>query len=342
MGIRLDNASAFQGAVISPHYDSLLVKVIAHGKDHPTAATKMSRALAEFRVRGVKVSGCRPEMPLASGSSLPLASIAGGEVTVQAVCVRGQCLHIAVGLPWAYATLDLLQGRGQGTTLSSPRWGSCPPSPHTAHGTPQPLPSQWLPLCWVQAGRRVWATWAALSSLSPAPSPSPFQKAGGREEPTGQWPLSARLTGQGCLPALGHLCFREEPWGTRSGAVSCTCGQDVAWWQAASGAAPGQVTGEWGARPPHPSPAHPCGLVLLVTPGQRTVHPSDRLGGSQAPTAFAPEGGGGSQGHRGQGRWEAGSKLGPQCPPSACPDRAPALPPSALPWHGSCSPAPLG
>ncbi|OWK17581.1 PC [Cervus elaphus hippelaphus] len=54
MGIRLDNASAFQGAVISPHYDSLLVKVIAHGKDHPTAATKMSRALAEFRVRGVK------------------------------------------------------------------------------------------------------------------------------------------------------------------------------------------------------------------------------------------------------------------------------------------------
>lgn len=58
MGIRLDNASAFQGAVISPHYDSLLVKVIAHGKDHLTAATKMSRALAEFRVRGVKVRGC--------------------------------------------------------------------------------------------------------------------------------------------------------------------------------------------------------------------------------------------------------------------------------------------
>ncbi|XP_074087062.1 pyruvate carboxylase, mitochondrial [Macrotis lagotis] len=56
MGIRLDNASAFQGALISPHYDSLLVKVIAHGKDHPTAATKMSRALAEFRVRGVKTN----------------------------------------------------------------------------------------------------------------------------------------------------------------------------------------------------------------------------------------------------------------------------------------------
>ncbi|XP_029113495.1 pyruvate carboxylase, mitochondrial isoform X1 [Scleropages formosus] len=56
MGIRLDSASAFQGAVISPHYDSLLVKVIASGKDLPTAATKMNRALAEFRVRGVKTN----------------------------------------------------------------------------------------------------------------------------------------------------------------------------------------------------------------------------------------------------------------------------------------------
>ncbi|XP_072887693.1 pyruvate carboxylase, mitochondrial-like [Hemitrygon akajei] len=55
MGIRLDTASAFQGAVISPHYDSLLVKVIAHGKDHPTAASKLNRALAEFRIRGVKL-----------------------------------------------------------------------------------------------------------------------------------------------------------------------------------------------------------------------------------------------------------------------------------------------
>lgn len=56
MGIRLDSASAFQGAVISPHYDSLLVKVIASGKDLRTAASKMSRALAEFRVRGVKTN----------------------------------------------------------------------------------------------------------------------------------------------------------------------------------------------------------------------------------------------------------------------------------------------
>lgn len=56
MGIRLDGASAFAGAIISPYYDSLLVKVIAHAADLPASCAKMNRALREFRVRGVKVS----------------------------------------------------------------------------------------------------------------------------------------------------------------------------------------------------------------------------------------------------------------------------------------------
>ncbi|OQV12880.1 Pyruvate carboxylase, mitochondrial [Hypsibius exemplaris] len=55
-GIRLDGASAFTGAVISPYYDSLLVKVIAKSKDLPSATDKMIRALREFRVRGVKTN----------------------------------------------------------------------------------------------------------------------------------------------------------------------------------------------------------------------------------------------------------------------------------------------
>ena len=58
MGIRLDSAAAFPGAVISPYYDSLLVKVIAH-KTHEGACAKMVRALQEFRIRGLKV-GCGP------------------------------------------------------------------------------------------------------------------------------------------------------------------------------------------------------------------------------------------------------------------------------------------
>ncbi|KPM02392.1 pyruvate carboxylase, mitochondrial-like protein [Sarcoptes scabiei] len=55
-GIRLDGASAFSGAIISPYYDSLLVKVIATANDINMASAKMSRALKEFRVRGVKTN----------------------------------------------------------------------------------------------------------------------------------------------------------------------------------------------------------------------------------------------------------------------------------------------
>uniref|UniRef100_A0AAF5CQG3 Pyruvate carboxylase n=1 Tax=Strongyloides stercoralis TaxID=6248 RepID=A0AAF5CQG3_STRER len=56
MGIRIDSASAFQGSVITPDYDSLLVKIIAHARNHPNAVAKMSRALKEFRIRGVKTN----------------------------------------------------------------------------------------------------------------------------------------------------------------------------------------------------------------------------------------------------------------------------------------------
>ena len=55
MGIRLDSASAFAGAIVSPHYDSLLVKVIARANTLEATAAKLSRSLKEFRLRGVKV-----------------------------------------------------------------------------------------------------------------------------------------------------------------------------------------------------------------------------------------------------------------------------------------------
>ncbi|WP_027389054.1 pyruvate carboxylase [Chrysiogenes arsenatis] len=55
-GVRLDAGNAFEGAIISPHYDSLLVKVTTWGKTHKKAALKMNRALKEFRIRGVKTN----------------------------------------------------------------------------------------------------------------------------------------------------------------------------------------------------------------------------------------------------------------------------------------------
>jgi pyruvate carboxylase len=55
-GVRLDGGNGFAGAVISPHYDSMLVKCTCHGSNYEIARRKMLRALVEFRIRGVKTN----------------------------------------------------------------------------------------------------------------------------------------------------------------------------------------------------------------------------------------------------------------------------------------------
>ncbi|KAG8874072.1 pyruvate carboxylase [Tulasnella sp. 331] len=55
-GVRLDASSGFAGAQITPHYDSLLVKVSVSGTTYEVARRKMLRALVEFRIRGVKTN----------------------------------------------------------------------------------------------------------------------------------------------------------------------------------------------------------------------------------------------------------------------------------------------
>jgi len=55
-GVRLDAGNGFQGAVITPHYDSLLVKVSTWGMSFREAAAKMDRNLQEFRIRGIKTN----------------------------------------------------------------------------------------------------------------------------------------------------------------------------------------------------------------------------------------------------------------------------------------------
>ncbi len=55
-GIRLDGGMGYGGAVITPFYDSLLVKLIASAHTYEDAMQRMHRALAEFRIRGVKTN----------------------------------------------------------------------------------------------------------------------------------------------------------------------------------------------------------------------------------------------------------------------------------------------
>lgn len=52
-GIRLDGGTTGTGVEISAHFDSLLVKLTARGKNLDMAIARARRALAEFRVRGI-------------------------------------------------------------------------------------------------------------------------------------------------------------------------------------------------------------------------------------------------------------------------------------------------
>jgi pyruvate carboxylase len=52
-GVRLDAGTAYSGAVITPYYDSLLVKVTTWAPTAEESINRMDRALREFRIRGV-------------------------------------------------------------------------------------------------------------------------------------------------------------------------------------------------------------------------------------------------------------------------------------------------
>jgi acetyl-CoA carboxylase biotin carboxylase subunit len=54
-GVRVDTA-AYADAIIPPYYDSLIAKLIVHGRDRAEAIARMRRALEMFVVEGIKTS----------------------------------------------------------------------------------------------------------------------------------------------------------------------------------------------------------------------------------------------------------------------------------------------
>jgi acetyl-CoA carboxylase biotin carboxylase subunit len=54
-GIRVDTA-AYSESVIPPYYDSLIAKLVVHGKDRAEAVSRMSRALEMFVIEGISTS----------------------------------------------------------------------------------------------------------------------------------------------------------------------------------------------------------------------------------------------------------------------------------------------
>ena len=85
-GVRLDGATATAGAEISGHFDSMLVKLTCRGSDYPTAVRRARRALAEFRIRGI-----RTNIPFLQGV-LADPSFVAGEISTAFIEERPELL----------------------------------------------------------------------------------------------------------------------------------------------------------------------------------------------------------------------------------------------------------
>jgi acetyl-CoA carboxylase biotin carboxylase subunit len=53
--VRVDS-HAYAGYTIPPHYDSMIGKLITHGRDRREAMDRMSRALSEYMITGIKTT----------------------------------------------------------------------------------------------------------------------------------------------------------------------------------------------------------------------------------------------------------------------------------------------
>jgi pyruvate carboxylase len=87
-GIRLDGGTVATGARISPHFDSMLAKMTARGRDYPTAVRRAQRGLAEFRIRGVTTNISFVQAVLAD------PAFQAGDLSTKFIEERPELLHI--------------------------------------------------------------------------------------------------------------------------------------------------------------------------------------------------------------------------------------------------------
>jgi pyruvate carboxylase len=86
-GIRLDGGTINAGAQISPHFDSMLVKMTCRGRDFAAAVTRARRGLAEFRLRGVTTNIPFLQAVLAD------PDFAAGDLSTSFIDERPQLVH---------------------------------------------------------------------------------------------------------------------------------------------------------------------------------------------------------------------------------------------------------
>jgi pyruvate carboxylase len=120
-GVRLDGGTVFVGAQVSPHFDSMLVKLTCRGSDFGTAVRRARRALAEFRIRGVSTN--IPFLEAVIGDPVFLR----GEATTSFIDERPELLEARMPADRGTKLLQYLadvtvnQPHGPATTTIEPR-----------------------------------------------------------------------------------------------------------------------------------------------------------------------------------------------------------------------------
>jgi pyruvate carboxylase len=129
LGIRVDAGSAHTGALVSPFYDSLLMKIVARGDSLEETIGRMARALGETRVDGVASNLGFLERVMAH------PAFAAGECTTRFVDETPELVEPA---PARHDTVGLLEFLGDVTVNGNPEMlGRARPT--------QPLPAAPLP-----------------------------------------------------------------------------------------------------------------------------------------------------------------------------------------------------
>jgi len=119
-GIRLDGGTVATGSQISPHFDSMLVKMTVRGRDFPAAVARARRGLAEFRIRGVTTNISFVQAVLAD------PAFQAGDLSTKFIEERPQLFQVRESrdrgtkiLNWL-ADVTVNQPNGQGADLVDP------------------------------------------------------------------------------------------------------------------------------------------------------------------------------------------------------------------------------
>jgi pyruvate carboxylase len=154
-GVRLDGGMGYAGAVITPFYDSLLVKISAFGRDFEMALQRMDRALREFRIRGVKTNIPFLENVIAN----PV--FRSGQATTTLIDTTPELFHFKPRRDRASKLLAFLgdvivngNPQAKGHRLKTPLPPVAPPDPRDT-GAPPPGTRQLL----LELGARKFAQW---------------------------------------------------------------------------------------------------------------------------------------------------------------------------------------